>query len=67
MVQYSTFVRSAEPNLTTEARLITKTFYWVDPDAVVQREQAPHRSCNDFMQYFGQWDSFRLLIGVAYS
>jgi len=41
--------------------------YWVDPDAIVQRAEAPRRSRRDFIQYFGQSTNLRLLFGVAYS
>jgi MFS transporter, PHS family, inorganic phosphate transporter len=41
--------------------------YWVDPEAVVQRVQAPRRSRSDFMKYFGQRENFQLLFGAAYS
>jgi PHS family inorganic phosphate transporter-like MFS transporter len=41
--------------------------YWVDPDAVVQRAEAPRRSPGDFIRYFGKSSNLQLLIGVAYS
>ena len=41
--------------------------YWVDPDAIVQRAEAPRRSRRDFVRYFGQSNNLRLLFGVAYS
>lgn len=41
--------------------------YWMDPEAVVQRAYAPHRSRSDFIAYFGQWPNLQLLFGVAYS
>jgi len=41
--------------------------YWVDPDAAVQRAEAPRHSRRDFIQYFGQSTNLRLLFGVAYS
>ena len=40
---------------------------WVDPDAIVQRAEAPYRSRKDFIWYFGRSNNFRLLFGVAYS
>jgi len=41
--------------------------YWVDPDAIVQRAEAPCRSRRDFIRYFEQSNNLRLLFGVAYS
>jgi len=41
--------------------------YWVDPDAIVQRAEAPRRSRRDFIHYFRQSKNLRLLFGVAYS
>ena len=41
--------------------------YWVDPDAVVQRADAPRRSRSDFIKYFAQPSNFSLLFGAAYS
>lgn len=46
--------------------LTTGTFV-VDPDAVVQRAQAPKASRRDFMAYFGQWSNLKILIGTSYS
>ncbi len=43
------------------------TVYWDDPDAVVQRAEAPRRSHSDFVKYFAQPDNLLLLFGVAYS
>jgi len=39
----------------------------VDPDAVVQRAQAPKASWADFVHYFSQWKNGKILIGTAYS
>jgi PHS family inorganic phosphate transporter-like MFS transporter len=41
--------------------------YWVDPDAVVQRVDAPRQSFRDFMNYFTQRSNLLLLAGAAYS
>jgi hypothetical protein len=41
--------------------------YWVNPDAVVQRAEAPRRSRRDFIAYFRQSKNLRLLFGMAYS
>ncbi|KAI0279763.1 major facilitator superfamily domain-containing protein [Russula aff. rugulosa BPL654] len=40
--------------------------YWVDRD-VVQRADAPRRSCSDFINYFAQPGNLKLLFGAAYS
>jgi MFS transporter, PHS family, inorganic phosphate transporter len=39
----------------------------IDPDAVVQRAQAPKASTRDFIDHFGQWQNLKVLIGCAYS
>jgi PHS family inorganic phosphate transporter-like MFS transporter len=41
--------------------------YWVDPDAVVQRADAPRGSRSDFFDYFARPGNFKLLFGAAYS
>ncbi len=41
--------------------------YWVNPDAVVQRAEAPRRSRSDFIAYFRKSKILRLLFGMAYS
>jgi PHS family inorganic phosphate transporter-like MFS transporter len=41
--------------------------YWVDPDAVVQRADAPRRTRSDFINYFAQPGNLSLLFGAAYS
>jgi PHS family inorganic phosphate transporter-like MFS transporter len=46
--------------------LSTGTFV-VDPDAVVQRVQAPKASRKDFAAYFSKWQNFKVLFGCAYS
>lgn len=49
------------PNSGSEA------VHWVDPDAVVQRADAPRRSRSDFTNYFTQPGNLLLLFGTAYS
>ena len=39
----------------------------VDPDAVVQRAQAPKASRRDFFNYFSKWENLKVLIGTAWS
>ncbi|KAI0775042.1 phosphate transporter [Trametes elegans] len=46
---------------------LTTGSYYVDPDAVIQRVQAPKASRRDFVAYFSKWENLRLLIGTAYS
>jgi len=41
--------------------------YYIDPDAVVQRVDAPKASWNDFIHYFGQWKNGKILLGTSYS
>ncbi|KAJ8072571.1 hypothetical protein AAF712_009393 [Marasmius tenuissimus] len=39
----------------------------VDPDAVVQRAEAPRASWKDFSAHFSKWSNFKVLFGCAYS
>ena len=41
--------------------------YWVDPDTVIQHEEAPRRSRSDFINYFALRSDFLLSFGVAHS
>ena len=41
--------------------------YYIDPDAVIQRVDAPKASWNDFIHHFGQWKNGKMLLGTAYS
>ncbi|KZO99324.1 phosphate permease [Calocera viscosa TUFC12733] len=41
--------------------------YHADPDAIVQRVQAPRASRRDFIAYFSQWKNGKVLLGTAYS
>ncbi|KAJ7182202.1 phosphate transporter [Mycena crocata] len=38
-----------------------------DPDAVVQRADAPRASWADFGRHFGKWENMKVLIGTSYS
>jgi PHS family inorganic phosphate transporter-like MFS transporter len=40
---------------------------YADPDAIVQRVQAPKASFADFRHYFSQWQNMKIIIGTAYS
>ncbi|PIL29822.1 MFS general substrate transporter [Ganoderma sinense ZZ0214-1] len=46
---------------------LTTGSYYVDPDAVIERVQAPKASRRDFVAYFSQWQNLKLLIGTSYS
>lgn len=39
----------------------------VNPDAPVQRANAPRASWADFKNHFGKWDNMKVLIGTSYS
>ncbi|KAK7051065.1 hypothetical protein VNI00_005177 [Paramarasmius palmivorus] len=39
----------------------------VDPDAVVQKAEAPRASWADFSAHFSKWENLKVLIGCAYS
>jgi len=46
--------------------LTTGTFY-IDPDAVIERVDAPKASRRDFSKHFGQWKNFKILLGCSWS
>lgn len=46
---------------------LTTGSYYVDPDAVVQRVQAPKATKSDFLRYFSKWENLKILIGASYS
>jgi PHS family inorganic phosphate transporter-like MFS transporter len=46
--------------------LTTGTFV-VDPDAPVQRVEAPKASKRDFFRHYGQWKNGKILLGCAWS
>lgn len=39
----------------------------VDPDAAIQRVEAPRASRRDFFTYFSQWKNLKVLIGTSWS
>ncbi|KAM5544530.1 hypothetical protein V8D89_001428 [Ganoderma adspersum] len=47
--------------------LLTTGSYYVDPDAVYERAQAPRATRTDFASYFGQRENLLLLVGTSYS
>jgi PHS family inorganic phosphate transporter-like MFS transporter len=57
-------VRQAAQDI--ENVLSTGGFY-VDPDAAVQRVQAPKASRRDFIAHFSKWENGKILLGTAYS
>ncbi|CCM03080.1 uncharacterized protein FIBRA_05200 [Fibroporia radiculosa] len=65
------FTMDVERNVKQAAQdvdnFLTTGSYYVDPDAVVQRVQAPKATWSDFRQYYSKWENFKLLLGCAYS
>ena len=57
-------VRQASQDI--ENVIATGGFY-VDPDAAIQRVQAPKATRRDFVAHFGKWENMKVLIGTAYS
>lgn len=47
--------------------VLTTGEFYVDPDAAVQRVQAPKASRRDFLNHFGKWENGKVLLGTAYS
>ena len=46
---------------------LTSGTYYVDPDAAIERVQAPKASRRDFIAYFSRWENGKILLGTAYS
>ncbi|EKM58403.1 uncharacterized protein PHACADRAFT_207229 [Phanerochaete carnosa HHB-10118-sp] len=46
---------------------LTSGTYYVDPDASIERVQAPKATKRDFFAYFGKWENMKILIGTSYS
>ncbi|KZO91131.1 phosphate permease [Calocera viscosa TUFC12733] len=46
---------------------MTTGTYEYDPDAIVQRAQAPKATRRDFIAYFSQWKNGKILLGTSYS
>lgn len=65
------FTMDVERNVKQAAQdvenFLTTGSYYVDPDAVYERSQAPKASRNDFVSYFGKRENLLLLVGTAYS
>jgi PHS family inorganic phosphate transporter-like MFS transporter len=47
--------------------VITTGDFYIDPDAAIQRVQAPKASRRDFVAHFSKWENFKVLFGCAYS
>jgi PHS family inorganic phosphate transporter-like MFS transporter len=47
--------------------VVTRGTFYVDPDAVIQRVEAPRASRRDFAKYYSQWKNFKVLFGASYS
>ncbi|KAJ7716744.1 phosphate transporter [Mycena maculata] len=47
--------------------VLTNNKFNYDPDAVVQRVDAPRASWADFKDHFGKWENMKVLIGTSYS
>jgi len=47
--------------------MITSGKFVVDPDAVVQRVEAPKASWKDFFRHFSRWENGKVLLGTSYS
>ena len=65
------FTMDIERNVQQAAQdvdnFLTTGTYYVDPDAAVERVQAPKASKRDFIAYFSKWENLKVLIGTAYS
>ncbi|ELU40981.1 inorganic phosphate transporter [Rhizoctonia solani AG-1 IA] len=65
------FTMDIERNVAQAANdvsiVVTNAKYKHDPDAVIERVQAPKASWADFSRHFGQWKNFKVLFGAAYA
>ncbi|KAH9928425.1 phosphate transporter [Amylocystis lapponica] len=65
------FTMDVERNVKQAAQdvenFLTTGSYYVDPDAVIERVQAPKASRKDFIAYFSKWENGKQLLGTAYS
>lgn len=59
--------RNVQQASTDVDNFLTSGTFVVDPDAVVQRAQAPKASTRDFFAHFGKWENGKVLIGTAWS
>ena len=65
------FTKDVERNVKQATQdvdnFLTSGSYYVDPDAIVERVQAPKASRSDFIAYFSKPENAKLLFGTAYS
>ena len=65
------FTMDIERNVTQAAQdvdnFLTSGTFYVDPDASIERVNAPKASKADFLRYFSRWENGKLLLGTAYS
>lgn len=47
--------------------VLTSGTFVVNPDAVVQRAEAPKATWADFRRHFSKWENGKVLLGTAYS
>ena len=65
------FTMDIERNVTQAAQdvdnFLTSGTFYVDPDASIERVNAPKASKADFLRYFSRWENGKILLGTAYS
>ena len=65
------FTMDVERNVRQAAEdvenFLTTGSYYVDPDAVIERVQAPKATRRDFIAYFSKFENAKLLFGTSYS
>ena len=59
--------RNVQQAASDVENFLTSGTFVVDPDAVVQRAQAPKATKRDFAAYFSKWENLKVLIGTAWS
>ncbi|EJU04751.1 MFS general substrate transporter [Dacryopinax primogenitus] len=59
--------RNVQQATTDVENFMATGTYEYNPDAIVQRAQAPKASRRDFIAYFSQWKNGKILLGTAYS
>ncbi|PSR71362.1 hypothetical protein PHLCEN_2v12738 [Hermanssonia centrifuga] len=65
------FTMDIERNVQQAAQdvdnFLTSGTFYVDPDAAIERVQAPKATRRDFFQYYSHWENLKVLIGCSYS
>jgi len=59
--------RNVEQAATDITNVLARGNSYIDPDAVVQRANAPKASWKDFIAYFSKWENGKILLGTSYS